>query len=143
MRTDDVAGASDERPVRWLAAAGALLALTGVAAGAFGAHALKAWLPAERMSAFETAARYQVMHALALFACAWVVQTWPSRVALAAGACFVTGAVLFCGSLYLLALAGEPLFGAVTPLGGVGFLAGWTLLAVAIVKSGKLTNPVR
>jgi uncharacterized membrane protein YgdD (TMEM256/DUF423 family) len=95
------------------------------------------------MSAFETAVRYQLMHALALLACAWVLQTWPSRMALAAGACFMAGAVLFCGSLYLLVLAGEPRFGWVTPFGGLGFLAGWTLLTIAIVMSGKPANPVR
>jgi len=143
MRTDNPAGAAHERGVRWLAASGGALALTGVAAGAFGAHALKAWLPADRMAAFETAARYQLTHALALLACAWVLQSWPSRAALAAGACFVVGTVLFCGSLYGLALAGNSVLGVMTPLGGAGFLAGWTLLIVAIVKSKKLTDPLR
>ena len=121
--------------VRELAAAGALFALTGVAAGAFGAHALKAWLPVERISVFETAVRYQTLHALALFVCAWVLQSWPSRIALAAGACFAIGILLFCGSLYLLALLGEPRFGIVTPLGGIAFLAGWAALAAAALKS--------
>jgi uncharacterized membrane protein YgdD (TMEM256/DUF423 family) len=143
MQSDNPASAAHERGVRWLAASGGVLALTGVAAGAFGAHALKAWLPADRMAAFETAARYQLTHALALLACAWVLQTWPSRAALGAGACFMVGAILFCGSLYALALAPDPVLGIMTPLGGVGFLAGWTLLIVAIVKSKKLTDPLR
>jgi uncharacterized membrane protein YgdD (TMEM256/DUF423 family) len=121
--------------VRGLAAAGALFALTGVAAGAFGAHALKAWLPVEKISVFDTAVRYQGLHALALFASAWVLQSWPSRLALAAGVCFAAGIVLFCGSLYLVALLGEPRFGIATPFGGIAFLAGWTLLAVAALKS--------
>ena len=102
-----------------------------------------AWLPADLMAAFETAARYQLSHALALLACAWVLQSWPSRAALGAGACFVVGSVLFCGSLYGLALAGVPILGVVTPFGGLGFLAGWTLLIVAIVKPGRSTDPVR
>jgi len=127
--------AQREMRVRTLAAAGAIFALTGVAAGAFGAHAVKAWLSPERLGVFETATRYQVLHALALFACAWVLQSWPGRMALAAGACFVIGTVLFSGSLYLLALLGEPRFGLITPLGGLGLLVGWTLLAVALVKS--------
>jgi uncharacterized membrane protein YgdD (TMEM256/DUF423 family) len=140
---DNVSGAAHGRGVRWLALAGAVLALTGVAAGAFGTHALKAWLPAQRMAAFETAARYQLTHALALLACAWVLQSWPSRAALGAGGCFVIGAVFFCGSLYGLALTGNPVLGVATALGGVGFLAGWTLLIVAIVKSKKSTSALR
>jgi uncharacterized membrane protein YgdD (TMEM256/DUF423 family) len=128
--------------VRWLAAAGAIFGLTGVAAGAFGAHALKSLLPPERLGAFETAVRYQGLHALALFACAWVMQTWPSRIAAAAGVCFAAGTVLFCGSLYLIALLGEPRLGIVTPFGGVAFLVAWTLLVVAVVKSNKSSNPL-
>ena len=122
------------RGVRALAAAGALFALTGVAAGAFGAHALRARIPFDRLAVFETAVRYQLVHALALFACAWVLQSWPSRLARAAGACLAAGIVLFSGSLYGLALLGEPRLGLLTPIGGLGFLAGWTLLAAAILK---------
>ena len=128
--------------VRWLAAAGAVFGLSTVAFGAFGAHALKAWLAPERLSVFETAVRYQGLHALALFACAWVMQTWPSRMAAAAGACFVVGTVLFSGSLYLLALSGEPHIGIVTPFGGFALLAAWTLLFVAIVKSRGSNAPL-
>jgi uncharacterized membrane protein YgdD (TMEM256/DUF423 family) len=133
---------SNEQRVRWLAAAGALFALAAVAAGAFGAHALKSWLAADRLGTFETAVHYQGLHALALFACAWVMQTWPSRIAAAAGLCFAAGTVLFCGSLYLIALLGEPRLGIVTPFGGAAFLAAWTLLAVAVVKSKKSSNPL-
>jgi uncharacterized membrane protein YgdD (TMEM256/DUF423 family) len=135
MRRSGVTGETNGQPVRWLAAAGALLALTSVAAGAFGAHALKSWLPSERIGVFDTAVRYQGVHALALFACAWVHQSWPSRIALAAGLCFIGGIVLFSGSLYLMALLGEPRLGIVTPFGGVAFLAGWVLLAIATLKS--------
>ena len=128
---------SHSQRIRWLAAAGSLFALATVAAGAFGAHALKSSLAPERLSTFETAVRYQGLHALALFASAWVLQSWPSRVAFAAGVCFAVGIVLFCGSLYALALLGQPWFGAITPLGGLVFLAGWTLLAVAILTSRR------
>jgi uncharacterized membrane protein YgdD (TMEM256/DUF423 family) len=131
----------DERCVRWLAAAGALFALADVAVGAFGAHALKSWLPAERIAPFDTAVRYQGLHALALFACAWVLQSWPSRIAFAAGVCLASGTVLFCGSLYAVALLGQPRFGLITPFGGIAFLAGWTLLVVAILKSRKAASP--
>jgi uncharacterized membrane protein YgdD (TMEM256/DUF423 family) len=134
MQTGTVTGEMGRSRVRGLAAAGALFALIGVAAGAFGAHALKSWLPVERIGVFDTAVRYQGLHALALFACAWVLQNWPSRIALAAGVCFAAGIMLFCGSLYVVALAGEPRFGIVTPFGGIAFLAGWTLLAVALLK---------
>jgi uncharacterized membrane protein YgdD (TMEM256/DUF423 family) len=142
IRSDPDAGASVESRVRWLAVAGAVFALTGVAAGAFGAHALKSWLPPQRIAAFETAVRYQGLHSLALFATAWVLQTWPGRVALAAGVCFAAGTLLFCGSLYTLALLDQPRLGVLTPIGGIGFLAGWTLLAIAIVKSKKRKDPV-
>jgi len=143
IRSDPDAGASVESRVRWLAVAGAVFALTGVAAGAFGAHALKSWLPPQRIAEFDTAVRYQGLHALALFATAWVFQTWPGRVALASGACFAAGTLLFCGSLYALALLDEPWVGILTPIGGIGFLAGWTFLAIAIVKSKKRKDPVR
>jgi uncharacterized membrane protein YgdD (TMEM256/DUF423 family) len=122
-------------PVRWLAVAGALLGLTGVASGAFGAHALKSWLPPDRLAVFETAVRYQSLHAIALFASAWVLQTWPSRAAVLAGTCFAAGTVLFSGSLYALALLGEPRLGVIAPLGGMGLIAGWALLAFAMIRA--------
>jgi len=127
--------------VRWLAGAGALFGLTAVAAGAFGAHALKTLLPPARITVFETAVRYQALHALALFAAAWVLQTWPGRLALAAGACLAAGTVLFCGSLYVLAVTSDPRVGLVTPVGGMGLLVGWTLLAIAIIRPAKPGNP--
>src|SRR5258708_15831398 len=134
VRTDNPAAAAYERRVRWLAAAGGLLALSGVAARAFGAHALKTWLPPDPMSAFETAARYQVTHALALLACAWVLQSWPGRAPLAAGVCFVAGAVLFCGSLYGFRMTGTGSPRLLTPLGRIGFLAGRILVFRATVQ---------
>ena len=109
------------------AASGAL----AVAAGAFGAHALKARLPADLLAVFDLAARYQMLHALALLAAAWAVSRWPGLPARGAGWCFVGGTLLFSGSLYALALSGVRALGAVTPIGGVLLIAGWLLLALA------------
>ena len=116
---------------RLFVALGAASGFVAVAAGAFGAHALKARLSAEMLSVFEVGARYQMYHALALVAVAWVAGRWPGAPALAAGWFFVAGTLLFSGSLYLLALTGVRWLGAVTPLGGAAFLAGWACLVWA------------
>ncbi|HEU4763750.1 MAG TPA: DUF423 domain-containing protein [Gemmatimonadales bacterium] len=110
---------------------GALLAGLAVAAGAFGAHALRARLAPDLLEVFETGARYQMYHALALFAVAWAVGRWGPGAATAAGWLFVAGTVLFSGSLYALALTGVRWLGAITPLGGLCYLAGWASLAAA------------
>jgi uncharacterized membrane protein YgdD (TMEM256/DUF423 family) len=110
---------------------GAGSAMIAVAAGAFGAHALRARLSSEMLAVFETAARYQMYHALGLLAVAWAVPRWPGPWAVRAGWLFVAGTVLFSGSLYTLALSGIRWLGAVTPLGGVAFLAGWACLVLA------------
>ena len=110
---------------------GAGSAMIAVAAGAFGAHALRARLSSEMLAVFETAARYQMYHALGLLAVAWAVPRWPGPWAVRAGWLFVAGTVLFSGSLYTLALTGIRWLGAVTPLGGVAFLAGWACLVLA------------
>jgi uncharacterized membrane protein YgdD (TMEM256/DUF423 family) len=120
---------------RTFAALGALSALVAVAAGAFGAHALRALLPPDQLAAFETGARYQMYHALALLLVAWAVTRWPAPPVRAAGWLFVAGTVLFSGSLYALALTGARALGAVTPAGGVCFLAGWASLALGIWRS--------
>lgn len=109
---------------------GALSALVSVAAGAFGAHALRARLTPEYLAVFETAARYQMYHALGLLAVAWAITRWPGALPVWAGWLFVVGTVLFCGSLYALALTGVHWLGAITPLGGLAFLAGWLCLAL-------------
>ena len=112
-------------------ALGALSGAIAVAAGAFGAHALKQRLPADLLAVFDTAARYQILHAFALLAAAWAVSRWPGWRARGAGWCFVVGTLVFCGSLYALALSGVRALGAITPFGGVLFIAGWLLLALA------------
>jgi uncharacterized membrane protein YgdD (TMEM256/DUF423 family) len=116
---------------RLLFALGAASALISVAAGAFGAHALSARLSPELLAAFETGARYQMYHALGLFAAAWAVTRWPGPWAVRAGWLFVVGTLLFSGSLYALALSGARWLGAVTPFGGAAFLAGWVCLMLA------------
>jgi len=109
-----------------LVAAGVLGALA-VVAGAFGAHALD-----ERaQDLWATASRYHTWHALALLATAAATPLWDRRFAAFAAAAWVAGVVLFSGSLYLLAATGIGIFGAITPLGGVAFIAGWVLLVVA------------
>ena len=118
-------------------ALGAMLAMVGVAAGAFGAHALKSRLTPDMLAVFEVGVRYQLVHALALLAVAWAMTRWPGRAALYAGALFIAGIVLFSGSLYLLALTGERSLGAITPFGGVAFLAGWACLAWAASRSSR------
>ena len=110
---------------------GAASAFVAVAAGAFGAHALRARLSPELLAVFETGARYQMYHALGLMAVAWAATRWPGALPQWAGWLFVGGTVLFSGSLYALALSGVRALGAVTPLGGVAFLAGWVCLALA------------
>ncbi|HEV8584998.1 MAG TPA: DUF423 domain-containing protein [Methylomirabilota bacterium] len=108
---------------------GAVSAFGAVALGAFGAHALRARLVPDMLSVFEVGVRYQLYHALALLAVGAVAGRLPGGAVAAAGWLFVAGTVLFSGSLYLLALTGHRWLGAVTPLGGVAFLAGWAALA--------------
>jgi len=117
---------------RVFAALGGASAFIAVAAGAFGAHTLRSRLSPELLAAFETGARYQMYHALALLAVAWAMTRWPVPAVRAAGWLFVAGTVIFSGSLYLLALTGTRTAGAVTPLGGLAFLAGWLALAVGV-----------
>lgn len=110
---------------------GALSGAIAVGAGAFGAHALRARIEPRMLEVFETGARYQLYHALALIAVAWVANRWPGSLAGAAGWLFVAGTLLFSGSLYIMALTGVRALGAITPLGGVCFIAGWVCLALA------------
>jgi uncharacterized membrane protein YgdD (TMEM256/DUF423 family) len=107
-----------------------LFGFLGVAAGAFGAHALRARLASDMLAVFETGARSQLIHALALVAVAIALERGPSRALTLAGWLFTAGQVVFPGSLYALALTGVRVWGAVTPLGGLCYLAGWLALMV-------------
>ncbi|HEU4387461.1 MAG TPA: DUF423 domain-containing protein [Blastocatellia bacterium] len=120
---------------RMFFAIGAVSALIGVAAGAFGAHSLKARLDAEMLSIFEVAVRYQMYHAFGLIGVAWAHTRWPVGAVTIAGWLFVIGTLLFSGSLYALSLSGVRWLGAITPLGGLAFLVGWACLAWAAWKS--------
>ncbi len=119
---------------RTFLALGSISALMAVAAGAFGAHALKTRLAPDLLAVFETAVRFQMFHALGLLGAAWASTRFPGGPVTAAGWLFAAGTVLFSGSLYLLALTGTRWLGAVTPLGGAAFLVGWACLAWAALR---------
>lgn len=114
---------------------GAFSAAMGVGAGAFGAHALRAKLEPRMLEVFETGARYQMYHAIALIAVAWAMSRWPGSLTTAAGWLFVAGTVFFSGSLYLMAVTSIRALGAITPIGGVCFIAGWICLALAALRA--------
>tara|TARA_R110002110_G_scaffold3104_11_gene15939 strand:- start:6198 stop:6581 length:384 start_codon:yes stop_codon:yes gene_type:complete len=114
---------------------GASSGLMAVALGAFGAHGLQARAGPAELTAFETGARYQMYHALALIAVAWAAtqggSAFTNLTVAIAGWAFVTGTILFCGSLYYLGLTGSRTLVMITPVGGLAFLAGWLSLALA------------
>lgn len=114
--------------------AGSVAGFLGVGLGAFGAHALKSRLTPEALATFEIGVRYQMYHALALIAAAWVCTKWPGAWANASGWLFLAGIAVFSGSLYLLVMTGAKWLGAVTPLGGLALLAGWVCLAMAALR---------
>jgi uncharacterized membrane protein YgdD (TMEM256/DUF423 family) len=121
---------------RTFAILGAAFAFLGVAVGAFGAHALSATLAANsREATFETAVQYHQLHALALLAAAWAAERWPGRWTRWAGWLFAVGIIIFSGSLYILAIFNIGFMGAITPLGGFTFLAGWLCLGWAAWRS--------
>lgn len=115
---------------------GAASAFLSVAAGAFGAHALRARLSPDLLTIFETGARYHMYHSLGLVAVGLLGLSRPSPLLEYSGWAMLAGLVLFSGSLYALALSGVRALGAITPLGGLGFLAGWALLALAAWRHG-------
>lgn len=116
-----------------LLAAGAIHAALSVAAGAFGAHGLRARLEPRALEIFETAARYHMYHALGMILCALLVATGVGG-ARTAGWILQAGIVIFSGSLYALALTDVKGLGAITPIGGLAFLVGWVWLAVAALR---------
>ncbi len=109
----------------------AIAAGLAVAAGAFGAHALKDHLDAGSLVTFETAARYQLIHGLAATFAADRSTRDGGAAAQRAALAFLVGIVFFCGSLYVIAFGGPRLLGAVAPLGGLAFMSGWVLLATS------------
>ena len=108
----------------------AILGFLGVAVGAFGAHGLRNRLAPEMLTVFEIGVRYQMYHVFALLAVSAAIGHFGQvRLLTAAGWSFIAGIVIFSGSLYALALTGTGMFGALTPIGGLGLLIGWACLA--------------
>ena len=114
----------------------AIMGFLGVAIGAFGAHSLAAHFKANPSAEpnFKTGVQYHFYHTLALLGVAWASGRWTSSLIPLAGWLFVLGIVLFAGSLYLLALTGNRKLGAITPLGGLAFLAGWLCLILGVLQ---------
>lgn len=117
--------------MRYLLIAGALTAAAGVVLGAFGAHALKARLDPQMLAIWQTAVHYHLVHALGMIGIALASAHWPGTTLTVSGWLLFAGILVFSGSLYLLVITGVRGLGALTPLGGVAFIAGWLLLAVA------------
>ncbi|MES2105207.1 MAG: DUF423 domain-containing protein [Pseudomonadota bacterium] len=124
----------NERSLIIAAAANMFIA---VGAGAFGAHGLKQVLSTDMLAVWQTAANYQVMHALGLFVLALLMPRLNPSLLGWAGVAMLAGIVLFSGSLYALALSGIRILGAITPLGGLGFLLAWTMVAWAAYQSAR------
>ena len=114
---------------------GAVAAFIGVGFGAFGAHGLRGRISPEMLAVFETGVRYQMYHAFAILITAVALSRFDGALLRAAGWLFTAGIVLFSGSLYALALTGVAMLGAITPLGGLAFLAGWALMMVTAIVS--------
>jgi uncharacterized membrane protein YgdD (TMEM256/DUF423 family) len=117
---------------------GSILAGLAVATGAFGAHGLQKMVTPERLETWDKAVRYQMYHALALLILAWALMHWPEQAKLLAtgGWLFLAGSVLFSGSLYILVVSGITWLGAITPLGGVAYIAGWLCLVITAWRGG-------
>ncbi|MBL6750014.1 MAG: DUF423 domain-containing protein [Nevskia sp.] len=120
---------------RLLLALGGASGFLAVAFGAFGAHVLRARLGADALAIYRTAVEYHFYHALALLGVGLWALLRPAPALSVAGSCFAAGTLLFSGSLYALALSGERWLGAVTPLGGLLFLAGWASVVLAALRS--------
>jgi uncharacterized membrane protein YgdD (TMEM256/DUF423 family) len=114
---------------------GSVFGFFGVALGAFGAHGLKKIISPDMLVIFETGVRYHVYHTFAILIVAFFVEQYPA--VRYSGRLFGAGIILFSGSLYVLALTGITIFGAVTPFGGICFLAGWIVLGVTAFKIQK------
>ena len=113
----------------------ATFGLLAVIAGAAGTHALRDTLDGGALRTFETAARFQMYHALALLAVGILAMRWHTRWLTASTIFFTLGVLLFSGSLYILALSGIGIFGAIAPIGGVSLMAGWASLVVAALRA--------
>lgn len=114
---------------------GSLSAFLAVGMGAFGAHALEGRLGPSDLDTYEIAVRYQMYHALALLFLGLALGRWPGPLGVWGGWGFVTGSLVFSGSLYVLVLTGARWLGAVTPIGGLALLVGWVLAAIHFIRA--------
>ncbi|WP_237173522.1 DUF423 domain-containing protein [Paracandidimonas lactea] len=122
-------------PTRHVVTIAAILMLLGVAAGAFGAHGLKRVVSTDMLGIWHTAVLYQLVHGLGMLLAALLAQQFGSALFNAAATVMLAGVLIFSGSLYALVLTGATWLGAITPIGGMAFLAGWGILAWAAVRS--------
>ncbi|KLV11741.1 DUF423 domain-containing protein [Photobacterium ganghwense] len=120
---------------RWILVLAALSGAVAVALGAFAAHGLKARLDPNLLDIFKTGVQYQAWHSLAVIGCVILARILPSKAVLYAALFFIAGILMFSGSLYGLALTGMKWLGPITPMGGVCFIIGWVVLAVAAWRS--------
>lgn len=120
--------------MREFAIVAALLGAAAVALGAFGAHALRDHFDAASMQVWHTAVEYQFWHVLALLAVVALARDCRWRAWRVAALAFIAGIILFCGSLYALALGAPKFVGVMTPLGGLCFIIGWVAFAVAVLR---------
>jgi uncharacterized membrane protein YgdD (TMEM256/DUF423 family) len=118
---------------RTLFIAGLLIALA-TALGAFGAHALKAHLPQDKLQVYETAVRYHFLHGLGLLAIGVLLRSLDGELLRWSATLVLAGIVLFSGSLYLLTFGAPRLVGIITPVGGLTLIAGWILFAVTVLR---------
>lgn len=125
-------------PRRWIGIS-AVMAALAVAAGAFGAHALRGRVPDDLLAVFDTAARYHLMHAVGLVAIAFAVERGVKGAA-TAGWCLLAGTIVFSGSLYLLVTTGIRQLGAITPVGGIALIIGWAILAVQCLRTSSSSD---
>ncbi len=127
---------TNDRFARVLLSVAAIAGALGVAAGAFGAHSLRGALEARMFEVFETAARYQMLHALALGLVGVLLLFGGDRLHARwlriSGVLFVAGLLIFCGTLYILSLSGVRWLGAITPIGGVAFIVAWLACAIGV-----------
>lgn len=133
---------TDNGTVSWAVwvAVGSFLGLLGVVMGAAGTHALEGRLDSDALDTLETAVRFQMYHAIALVAIGGLGSVWKSRAVAISCGLLTLGVIVFCGSLYLIALLDIGAFGAVAPVGGLSLMVGWGTLAVGAVRhfiSGK------
>lgn len=120
---------------RQLVVLASLILLTGVAAGAFGAHGLKRILTPDLLNIWQTAVLYQLVHGLGLLAIAALSARFGSPLLSLAGAVMFAGVVIFSGSLYILAISGTKWLGAITPIGGAAFIVAWAMVALAAYRA--------